>query len=360
MPRVFRHLSLISRGLRARRARPDLDALAAEQDPVRFVWDILPHAARSFAASIVVLPRDASLTAAVAYLYARMLDTYEDLLVDVADRPRALRAFARRLAQRPLCRAEGIADDLARDDRDRLHVLLVDRAHLVDEVYASLSDDHRRAVSDLITAMADGMASSCERFSAQDGVLVTDAQILEYCHHVIYHPACFVIELLGGHSDRVSRDAASTSEFIQLANITRDIEKDLARGVAYDPALAPHLGAFEPDAIAAARRRLTGMALRRAHTYRRVYHDVELPGRPGTRLAAVLMLLFTDLHYRSMATRVGEVPWQGASGKLSTVLTALPAALSDRYTDWTLRRVTERMSSAASSLESPVGAAVGS
>ncbi len=357
---MFRRLSLISRGLRARRARPDLRALAAEQDAVRFVWEILPHAARSFAASIVVLPRPASTTAAVAYLYARMLDTYEDLLVEVDDRPRALRAFAGRLDQHPLPPAERISDDLARDDRDRLHVLLVERAHMVDQVYASLPEHHRQAVAELITAMADGMANSCERFSAQGGVLATDDQILEYCHHVIYHPACFVIELLGGHSQPVARDAAATSEFIQLANITRDIEKDLARGIAYDPALAEHLGEFEPRAIAAARRRLTGMALRRADAYRRLYHQVELPGRPGTRLAAALMLLFTDLHYRSMASRVGELPWRGASGKLTTVLSALPAALSERYTDWTLRRVTSRMSAAARQLEAPVRARVAS
>ena len=43
-------------GLLANRQHPDLETLAAETDPERFMWDVLPHAARSFAASISVLP----------------------------------------------------------------------------------------------------------------------------------------------------------------------------------------------------------------------------------------------------------------------------------------------------------------
>ena len=70
---------LLWRGLTAKRDTPDLDRLNAETDPESFVWSILPHAARSFAASIVALPRRKGRAAAVAYLYCRMLDTYEDL-----------------------------------------------------------------------------------------------------------------------------------------------------------------------------------------------------------------------------------------------------------------------------------------
>ena len=70
------------RGLTVDRNRPDFAALGAERDPERFLWKVLPHAARSFAASIVVLPRDQAMASAVAYLYCRMLDTYEDLIDD--------------------------------------------------------------------------------------------------------------------------------------------------------------------------------------------------------------------------------------------------------------------------------------
>ena len=87
----------VLRGLRANRERPDLDSLAAESDPERFVRRMLPHAARSFAASIVMLPREQARAASVAYLYCRMLDTYEDLLPDREAKFRELTAFGARL-----------------------------------------------------------------------------------------------------------------------------------------------------------------------------------------------------------------------------------------------------------------------
>ena len=57
---------------------------------------------------------------------------------------------------------------------------------------------------------------------------------------MIGNPARFTIELLGGDAAGVEAETSVTSELIQLANITRDIEKDLARGVAYDASLCAH------------------------------------------------------------------------------------------------------------------------
>ena len=88
--------ALLIRGALVNRRRPDLEALARESDAERFVWRVLPHAARSFAASIALLPPDQARAAAVAYLYCRMLDTYEDLIVDCAASISALRRFAER------------------------------------------------------------------------------------------------------------------------------------------------------------------------------------------------------------------------------------------------------------------------
>ena len=89
------------RGLTVDRRRPDLPALARETDPDRFVWNILPHAARSFAASIVVLPHEQARVAAVAYLYCRMLDTYEDLIPEPSASATELNRFAERFESFP-------------------------------------------------------------------------------------------------------------------------------------------------------------------------------------------------------------------------------------------------------------------
>src|SRR3954465_5500295 len=87
---------LIARNILANRDRPDLEALARVADPEQFVWEILPHAARTFSAAIAMLPKRAALPAAVAYLYCRMLDTYEDLVPDRHEREAQLVAFGAR------------------------------------------------------------------------------------------------------------------------------------------------------------------------------------------------------------------------------------------------------------------------
>src|SRR6266576_3401517 len=97
MPFWIRRPFLILRDLVTSRDNPDLAALARIEDPEAFVWAILPHAARTFSACIALLPERSALAAAVAYLYCRMLDTYEDLVPDPAARVGALRAFAERL-----------------------------------------------------------------------------------------------------------------------------------------------------------------------------------------------------------------------------------------------------------------------
>jgi len=343
---------MVLRGLTANRSRPDLEALENETDAERFVWAILPHAARSFAASIVVLPLRASRVAAVAYLYARMLDTYEDLLPSEGERPKALRSFAARFGAVPNGRLAPIPSSLAVDARDRLHLLLVNKVELVDAVFDTFTPDEQRAIADLVESMAEGMAWSSERFAEQGGVLIDDAQLFRYCQNVIGYPALFAIELLTGDAPGETDDAMASAEMIQLANITRDIEKDLTRGIAYDPSLRSYLGVSEASAVRKVRKRLLGLALSRAHSYRRLYADVDLRRRPGARLAAVLMLMFTDLHYRSMARQVGIKPWRGPGGKVVTVLAALPSLPSRRYASRVIGKVTERLASAALDLQS--------
>ena len=95
-PFWIRRPFLILRDLVARRDSPNLKALDRIDDPERFVWAILPHAARTFSSCIALLPARSALPAAVAYLYCRMLDTYEDLVPDHRRRETALRAFAAR------------------------------------------------------------------------------------------------------------------------------------------------------------------------------------------------------------------------------------------------------------------------
>jgi phytoene/squalene synthetase len=334
----------LARGVLVDRDRPNFGDLAAIQDPERFVWAILPHAARSFAPSILLLSEGDARVAAVGYLYARMLDTYEDLSTGPAQAREALALFARRFDTEPPGRAPASPSTTHPDLRDETHLLLVERHRLVDEVFMGLDSPTRARIRRLVQNMAAGMIEYSTIFEDQQGVLNDERQVLDYCHRVIGLPALFIMEtLLGRISGDHHRDALEVSELLQLANITRDIEKDLQRGVAYHPALRAHLGSSSEgvaaEAVAAARRDLILLATRRAPSFRRLVDAVDLPRLSPARAAAVLMVLFTYRHYRDAAVEAGMRPWSASRPGTALVLRSLPAAFSPKWANRVMIRV---------------------
>jgi len=327
------------------RNRPRFDFLGSIEDPEKFVWAILPHAARSFAPSILLLPEDAARAAAVGYLYARMLDTYEDVSVDHSAAREGLSGFAGRFNSEPPDPAPPAPEPSALDARDRTHLLLIERYQLVDAVFMQLDTATRERVVRLIEDMASGMSQFSAVFEQQGGVLHDEQQVLDYCHHVIGLPALFVMELLlGDLSGEHAFDALEVSELIQLANITRDIETDLQRGVAYQPVLESHLGSDgQGDAaadVAIARRDLLLLGSRRAASFRRLVDGVGLPRFSSARAAAVLMMLFTGRHYRDYSGNT-ERKWSTPHSFVMMVLVSLPAAFSQKWADQLLIQVEE-------------------
>jgi len=134
---------------------------------------------------------------------------------------------------------------------------------------------------------------------------------------------------------------------VQLANVTRDIEKDLRRGVSYHPALRADLGRLDLDdpglreRIRRVRQELLVRALGMAPAYERMMQA--MPFRPVslTRASGVLMLLFTDRYYRSCARRVGRASWRGLQSTISLILLSTGHVVSARWSARTVRRITE-------------------
>lgn len=367
---ALRRPFLILRDLVTSRERPDLERLSRVSDPEGFVWAILPHAARTFSACIAMMPARAALPSAVAYLYCRMLDTYEDLVPDAATREASLRAFAARLTSadgRPeskrLQPAPLIHSATDKDDRDRAHLLLVRRAELVDAVFVTFDLQTRAVVRDLVRDMAEGMCWSSSILAAQGGVLRDEAQLSTYCRHVLGNPAVFGIRLLKLEHERTPdltpierEDAMLVGEMVQIANITRDIEKDLKRGVAYDATLAHDLtrdAANERDpALAercrAARERLLRFALVRAGAYRRIIGSLALPRWSVGRGSAVLMLLFTERYFRGCARRVGMRAWQGPDSVVGLLRRTFAATFSRKRAFEEMERIEREFLAAAS------------
>ncbi|MDH3499701.1 MAG: squalene/phytoene synthase family protein [Acidimicrobiia bacterium] len=350
IPFALRRPWLIARGAGTDRNRPDLAHLGTLDDPEAFVWAILPHAARTFATSIIMLPAPLARTAAVAYLYCRMLDTYEDLSRP-DDRDNALQAFAARMST--FDAPPPLPADTAQTDRDRGHLLLVNRCSMVDRVFVTLPESDQTRIIDLVRAMADGMVWSSQRFAQQGGVLVDAHQVSRYCHHVIGGPILFTLLLVLDVDLTVEQhaDALASSELIQLANITRDIERDLARGIAYHPSLLPHLGRSDvTGATREARRDLMAQALPHASAYTRLAHQLATRRFSFARASAVLMLLFTDRHYQSSARLIGIPGWKSRSRTSTIVLWAILSAWSRRWAFRVMRRVEHNFLTAADAI----------
>lgn len=335
-----------------------MERLQAVGDPETFVWRILPHAARTFAACITLLPAESARAAAVTYLYCRILDTYEDLIPQPAEREDALADFSRRFsltdgaAPHPAPRIDAAR---ARDLRDRTHVVLVNRCHLVDEVFRTLAPHTRRNIADLVESMASGMIWSSRAFGNQGGVLRDGEQLSRYCRNVIGLPFLFAVRLLHQQrtgnpavSEQLREDCLMAGEMVQLANVTRDIEKDLRRGVSYHPALRADLGRSDFDdpalrnRIWVVREQLLVQALGMAPSYERMMQALPFRAVSLARASGVLMLLFTDRYYRSCARLVGRAPWPGPRSTVSLILLSFYHVMSARGASNTVRRITDR------------------
>ena len=175
---------------------------------------------------------------------ARTLDTYEDMVADPTQRTEGLQWFATRFSTWVLAVVAPKVEMAATNPREEVHKLLVEQCELVDRLYARLPESDRAKVAVLITEMAASMQRWGATFASQGGTLETDEQLARYCDDVIGEPARFAVALMvrGPLSESQHRRVSTVSELVQLANVTRDIERDLEHGVGYHPGVKPYLG----------------------------------------------------------------------------------------------------------------------
>jgi len=309
----FDLLQSILVNLFANRRQPPYSKLIEINDPERFLWRILPHAARTFSFSIIFLPRRMRKTLAVAYLYCRMLDTYEDLLPGAPAKENALKCFIQRLAAgADPAPAPTLDPSLTVDPRERTHLLLVNRADLIDRIFMQLPDSHQKAIRRLVQRMGEGMISSSRVFSEQNGVLRSPGQLSRYCWHVLGTPILFADEMQRldqglsiAVGDARLRSCAIVGEVIQLANITRDIERDYERGIYYHPDLPGLEGAPRERCIRDVRSQLVLRALRLAVEFRPFVDAIPTPRISLARGAAALLVITTIAYYIRAAQKAG-------------------------------------------------------
>lgn len=299
--------------LLANRRQPSLSRLKAIKDPEQFLWQILPHAARTFSLVIVFLPPRMRRTLAVAYLYCRMLDTYEDLLPTVQEKERALQCFIDRFGSSSgLKAAPNIDPELTSDARESTHLLLVNRAALIDRNFDRLDRPQQDAIRRLVRRMGEGMIWSSRIFAEQDGILRTPGQLSRYCWHVLGTPVLFADEvqrLDQGVAPEIDdtrlRLCAVVGEVIQLANITRDLEKDYERGIFYHPGMPGLKGSRCERRIRDVRSELILRAIRRFREFPEFFGSIPAPQISRARGAAMLLIITTYAYYWRAAQKVG-------------------------------------------------------
>jgi phytoene/squalene synthetase len=295
------------------RRKPPYPKLQAITEPEAFLWYILPHAARTFSLSIIFLPRRMRRALAVAYLYCRMLDTYEDLLPGATEKERALRYFIQRFADGSILNpAPALDPALTTDPRERTHLLLVNRATLIDCIFDQLDPRHQLAIERLVRRMGEGMIWSSRVFAEQNGTLRSPGQLSRYCWHVLGTPLLFAEEMQRLDqsrpievSDARLRSCAVIGEIIQLANITRDLEKDYERGIYYHPDLPGLTGIKREQRIHDVRLQLVLRALRLFPEFRPFVEAIPTPRISLARGAAMLLVMTTFAYYWRTAKKTG-------------------------------------------------------
>jgi phytoene/squalene synthetase len=156
------------------------------------------------------------------------------------------------------------------------------------------------------------MIWSSRIFAEQGGVLRTPGQLSRYCWHVLGTPILFADEaqrLDQGLSSKVGqrrlRSCAVVGEVIQLANITRDLEKDYDRGIFYHPDLPGLEGARREQRIREVRSQLVLRAIRQAREFRTFFESIPAPRISMARGAAMLLIITTYAYYWRAAKKVG-------------------------------------------------------
>lgn len=306
-------LGPIFTNLLANRRKPRLAKLSQINDPEQFLWRILPHAARTFSFVIVFLPPRMRRALAIAYLYCRMLDTYEDLLPTLPQKESALKRFISRFDNPGDLKPAPVLDSaLAADAQERTHVLLVNRAAFVDHHFHRLTYLQRATICRLVRRMGEGMIWASRIFKKQDGALQTPGQLSRYCWHVLGTPILFADEMqrldqrlspqIG--EDRL-RQCAVVGEVIQLANITRDLEKDVRRGIFYHPQLPGTEDSRREQGIRDVRAQLVLRALRGFRMFPPFFNAIPAAPISRARGAAMLLIITTYGYYWRAAQKAG-------------------------------------------------------
>ena len=232
---------------------PEVDGHVRTDQALRYQEYSLPLVSRTFALTIPQLPRSLRDVIGNAYLLCRIADTIEDEPALAASRKRE---YLGRLADvlHGNAKVERFAADLASSlssatidgERD-----LVSNAALVVGFHRQLPSSQREPVTRCLELMCSGMAEFVD--TGPDGLRGL-AEVDRYCYCVAGVVGEMIADLLCDYSTEIAarREALYplASRFgrgLQLVNILKDHQEDLARGVSWLPREHPRASAAAVD-----------------------------------------------------------------------------------------------------------------
>ncbi len=245
---------------------------ADEKEARAFCAEMLPRVSRTFALSIVALPRGLEEPVQVGYLLCRTIDTIEDdAVVRDAERERLFDVFDRILA-------DDDADPRALEAMTRetnLGASSPDRelclgASKVFACFRALPPLQREAVRRNVAEMASGMREFARRKDEEGKLRLRDwDDLTRYCYFVAGTVGNLLTALFEQHVTGLSEPrrtaarerAVSFGIGLQLVNIVKDVAEDSARGDCFLPESAARSHGVPLDRILATELREAGLLL---------------------------------------------------------------------------------------------------
>jgi len=263
---VFRkwHLDVLSppwriyylfHGFKARH-RTFCPTILQEEDDLKRLLYLIPYIAASFTPVILIVPKRTLLLASLSYVYWRILDTFDDLLIG-EEREKGLRILSNRLQQ---LHQSGFADN---DDeiegfnfsivgpRDEIYVNIVQTIARLDSIFLRIDKAHQDVLVRFVEhQMNDFLAVPHSHFK-------TEQQYHEKCVTTIMtglYLATFEVNrsLYGFSMNQPTKNLLKdTCESFETGNVIKDLEKDFRQGISYHPELFPRgiIEEIRPDEL---------------------------------------------------------------------------------------------------------------
>jgi geranylgeranyl pyrophosphate synthase/phytoene/squalene synthetase len=213
-----------------------------ERESAAFELKMLPEVSRTFALSIEALPAPLRDAVRTAYLLCRIVDTIEDDPRIELERRNALFGAFRDLLRgtgdveafrnAPEWRAPGADAELCRG------------AHHVFDSFGRLDPGMQAAIRPSVLEMAEGMQQYRSRVARDGQVRIRDFEDLDrYCYFVAGTVGRLLTGLFlrfappnePGLGSELERKAVPFGQGLQLVNVLKDVDADLARGVCFVP-----------------------------------------------------------------------------------------------------------------------------